>query len=56
MYNNSIENILKSKKHLAEITGYQDKLVITEAEGGCGVIGFCCTEPVPGKHIPLPML
>lgn len=22
-----------------------------EAEGGCGVIGFCCTEPVPGKHI-----
>jgi hypothetical protein len=22
-----------------------------EAEGGCGVVGFCCTEPVPGKHI-----
>jgi glutamate synthase domain-containing protein 1 len=20
-------------------------------EGGCGVVGFCCTEPVPGKHI-----
>jgi len=20
-------------------------------EGGCGVVGFCCSEPVPGKHI-----
>jgi len=22
-----------------------------EEEGGCGVVGFCCSEPVPGKHI-----
>ncbi len=22
-----------------------------EEEGGCGVVGFCCTEPVPGRHI-----
>ncbi len=22
-----------------------------EAEGGCGVTGFCCTEPVGGRHI-----
>ena len=20
-------------------------------EGGCGVVGFCCSEPVPGRHI-----
>ena len=23
----------------------------SEEEGGCGVVGFCCTEPVPGRHI-----
>ena len=22
-----------------------------EEEGGCGVVGFCCTKPVPGRHI-----
>jgi glutamate synthase domain-containing protein 1/glutamate synthase domain-containing protein 3 len=22
-----------------------------EEEGGCGVVGFCCSEPVAGKHI-----
>ena len=21
------------------------------AEGGCGVIGFCCTDPISGRHI-----
>jgi glutamate synthase domain-containing protein 1/glutamate synthase domain-containing protein 3 len=51
MYNNSVEKILKSKRQLIEHTGYQDKPGTMEAEGGCGVIGFCCTEPVPGKHI-----
>lgn len=51
MYNDSIEKILKSKRRLIENTGYQDKPATMEAEGGCGVIGFCCTVPVPGKHI-----
>jgi glutamate synthase domain-containing protein 1/glutamate synthase domain-containing protein 3 len=51
MKNNIIDNILKSKKRLAESTGHIEKHVPMEAEGGCGVIGFCCTEPVPGKHI-----
>jgi glutamate synthase domain-containing protein 1/glutamate synthase domain-containing protein 3 len=46
-----INNILKSKKRLAESTGYFERSGSMEAEGGCGVIGFCCTEPVPGKHI-----
>jgi len=22
-----------------------------EEEGGCGVVGFCCSEPVPARHI-----
>ncbi len=22
-----------------------------EEEGGCGVVGFCCTKAVPGRHI-----
>jgi glutamate synthase domain-containing protein 1/glutamate synthase domain-containing protein 3 len=46
-----INNILKSKKRVAESTGYPEISGNMEAEGGCGVIGFCCTEPVPGKHI-----
>lgn len=46
-----INNILKSKKKLAGNFGYPDSKSVTEAEGGCGVIGFCCTEPVPGRHI-----
>jgi glutamate synthase domain-containing protein 1/glutamate synthase domain-containing protein 3 len=51
MYNDHIENIMKSKRRLIENTWYQHKPATMEAEGGCGVIGFCCTEPVPGKHI-----
>ena len=51
MYNDRIENILNSKRRLVESIGYQHRPGTMEAEGGCGVIGFCCTEPVPGKHI-----
>jgi glutamate synthase domain-containing protein 1/glutamate synthase domain-containing protein 3 len=46
-----ITTILKSKRRLAEGIGDQARQAVMEAEGGCGVIGFCCTEPVPGKHI-----
>jgi glutamate synthase domain-containing protein 1/glutamate synthase domain-containing protein 3 len=46
-----IKKLLDSKKRLVE----QIKLPCTvkkgEEEGGCGVVGFCCTEPVPGRHI-----
>jgi glutamate synthase domain-containing protein 1/glutamate synthase domain-containing protein 3 len=51
MESNLINNILKSKKRLAESAGYFERSGSMEAEGGCGVIGFCCTEPMPGKHI-----
>jgi len=46
-----IQSILASKKRLLE---QYDLPVVAgkgEEEGGCGVVGFCCTEPVPGKHI-----
>ncbi|PIP42485.1 MAG: glutamate synthase, partial [Desulfobacterales bacterium CG23_combo_of_CG06-09_8_20_14_all_51_8] len=29
---------------------YPDTTKASE-EGGCGVVGFCCTEPVPGRHL-----
>ena len=46
-----IQKILDSKKSLLE--GFELPTVVSkgEEEGGCGVVGFCCTEPVPGKHI-----
>ena len=47
----SIEKIIKSKRCLNQNLQLPDKTIAMEAEGGCGVVGFCCTEPVPGKHI-----
>ncbi len=46
-----IKHILESKKRLAgefEFAGNSRK---AEEEGGCGVVGFCCSEPVAGRHI-----
>jgi glutamate synthase domain-containing protein 1/glutamate synthase domain-containing protein 3 len=51
MQDHRIENILRSKRKLIENIDPFEKPASMEAEGGCGVIGFCCTEPVPGKHI-----
>ena len=51
MNSNNIKNILQSKRNLNKELQLPEKLSAMEAEGGCGVIGFCCTEPVPGKHI-----
>jgi glutamate synthase domain-containing protein 1/glutamate synthase domain-containing protein 3 len=47
----NIKNILRSKRNLNKALQLPDKSSAMEAEGGCGVVGFCCTEPVPGKHI-----
>ena len=49
--NNNIKNIIQSKRKVIEELKFPGKPGVMEAEGGCGVIGFCCTEPVPGKHI-----
>jgi glutamate synthase domain-containing protein 1/glutamate synthase domain-containing protein 3 len=51
MNSNNIKNILQSKRNLNKTLQLPDTMSAMEAEGGCGVIGFCCTEPVPGKHI-----
>ncbi len=46
-----IEKILESKKRLADGFELADGVRKSEEEGGCGVVGFCCSEPVPGRHI-----
>jgi glutamate synthase domain-containing protein 1/glutamate synthase domain-containing protein 3 len=51
MNSNNIKNILQSKRNLNAALHVPDISSAMEAEGGCGVVGFCCTEPVPGKHI-----
>jgi glutamate synthase domain-containing protein 1/glutamate synthase domain-containing protein 3 len=51
MNSNNIKNILASKRNLNTMLQVPEKATVMEAEGGCGVVGFCCTEPVPGKHI-----
>jgi glutamate synthase domain-containing protein 1/glutamate synthase domain-containing protein 3 len=46
-----IRQILKSKKRLVEDYDLAGSVRKSEEEGGCGVVGFCCSEPVPGRHI-----
>jgi glutamate synthase domain-containing protein 1/glutamate synthase domain-containing protein 3 len=46
-----IEKILESKKRLADGSQLAGGVRKAEEEGGCGVVGFCCSEPVPGRHI-----
>jgi glutamate synthase domain-containing protein 1/glutamate synthase domain-containing protein 3 len=49
--NELIQRLLDSKKKLIDQFGLPASVRKGEEEGGCGVVGFCCTEPVPGKHI-----
>jgi glutamate synthase domain-containing protein 1/glutamate synthase domain-containing protein 3 len=51
MRRSTAENILQSKRRLLADLQAPDQSTVMEAEGGCGVVGFCCTEPLPGKHI-----
>jgi glutamate synthase domain-containing protein 1/glutamate synthase domain-containing protein 3 len=46
-----LQRIIASKKRL--LSQYDLPAIVRkgEEEGGCGVVGFCCTEPLPGKHI-----
>jgi glutamate synthase domain-containing protein 1/glutamate synthase domain-containing protein 3 len=46
-----IEKLLDSKRRLVERFELPYIAKKGEEEGGCGVVGFCCTEPVPGRHI-----
>jgi len=47
----AIRQILESKRKLAEDFKLARAVRKSEEEGGCGVVGFCCSEPVPGRHI-----
>jgi len=40
-----------SRKRLAESLGCSPSIRKEAEEGGCGVVGFCCSKPVPGRHI-----
>ena len=46
-----IKHLAASRKRLAEQLNHASSLKKEAEEGGCGVVGFCCSEPVPGKHI-----
>jgi len=47
---NRIQQLLASKQRLVAGMECPD-ITKSSEEGGCGVVGFCCTEPVPGRHI-----
>ena len=46
-----IKRLAYSRKQLAENLNCSSEIKKEAEEGGCGVVGFCCSEPVPGKHI-----
>lgn len=46
-----IKRLSYSRKRLAEKLNLSPDIKKEAEEGGCGVVGFCCSEPVPGKHI-----
>ncbi|MGA3143787.1 MAG: glutamate synthase [Verrucomicrobiota bacterium] len=46
-----IKRLAGSRKRLAESLNYSPSIRKEAEEGGCGVVGFCCSEPVPGRHI-----
>ncbi len=46
-----IKRLADSRKRLAEQLNHASLLKKEAEEGGCGVVGFCCSVPVPGKHI-----
>ncbi|MFH0974968.1 MAG: glutamate synthase [Spirochaetota bacterium] len=51
MKSNYIQHILNSRRSLADGSDFSITMRKKEEEGGCGVVGFCCSEPVRGKHI-----
>ena len=51
MNHERIQQLTDSRKHLAENLALSRAIRKEAEEGGCGVVGFCCSEPVRGKHI-----
>ncbi len=46
-----IERLTHSRGRLAEGLNFGRDIKKSADEGGCGVVGFCCTEHVAGRHI-----
>ena len=46
-----IEQLTYSRKRLVENFDLSSAVKKEAEEGGCGVVGFCCSKSVPGKHI-----
>jgi len=46
-----IERVIASRRHLGATFQLGFPLRKAEAEGGCGVIGIACSEPVAGRHL-----
>lgn len=51
MRNGVIEQLLLSRQRLIEELSPPYPTYKGEEEGGCGVVGFCATEPVAARHI-----
>ena len=46
-----IQRLAESRKRLVKGVSSSAPVRKESEEGGCGVVGFCCSEPVPGRHI-----
>jgi glutamate synthase domain-containing protein 1/glutamate synthase domain-containing protein 3 len=51
MNGDRIEQLLLSRKKLSQSLQPATPDRKLEEEGGCGVMGFCCTEPMAARHI-----
>jgi len=51
MNSERIQLLTGSRKRLADRLNYPSILRKEAEEGGCGVVGFCCSEPMAGRHI-----
>jgi len=51
MNSDLIEQLTHSRRRLVKGLELPGDLKKDAEEGGCGVVGFCCTEAIPGRHI-----
>ncbi|MGP8152568.1 MAG: glutamate synthase [Smithella sp.] len=51
MNSGMIEKLLYSRQKLIEELHISSPTYKEEEEGGCGVVGFCATEPIAARHI-----
>lgn len=51
MNGNIIQKLIDSKRRLVDRLEIPCTVKKEAEEGGCGVVGFCCSQPVPGRHI-----